>query len=94
MRLHSVVGILAVHLVVTTAYQTCNVMQYGAHGDGQVEDTAAIVAAMAACSSGGKVLLPKPHTFLSMPFNITSNIVFSVEGRCSAVLAEAVLTTY
>ena len=78
------VGILAVHLA--AAYQTCNVMHYGARGDGQAEDTTAIVAAMAACSSGGKVLLPKPHTFLSMPFNITSNIVFSVEGRCSAVL--------
>eukprot|EP00729_Bicosta_minor_P027367 gene27367-4828_t len=64
---------------------SCDVMQYGAKGDGLTEDTAAIQAAIAACdhgsTGGGIVVLPRGKTFLSYPFNMTGNdMVLSVEG--------------
>ena len=70
------------------ASASCNVMKYGAKGDGVTEDTAAIQAAVAACgggsggNGGGTVVLPKGNTFLSYPFNVTgNNMVLRVEGR-------------
>ena len=66
--------------------RTCDVMHHGAKGDGVTPDTQAIVAAIAACSAagGGTVLLPRGKRFLSLPFNLTSNMVLAVEGTLLA----------
>ena len=61
----------------------CNVMDHGAKGDGVSEDTAAIAAAIRACSAGsggGTVLLPRGGRFLSYPFNLTTNVHLAVRG--------------
>ena len=64
-----------------TMPKICDVMAYGAKGDGVTDDTAAIAKAIAACSgTGGIVRLPHGRTFLSTPFNLTSNINLAVEG--------------
>ena len=57
----------------------CNVLDYGAKGDGRALDTPAIVAAVSACSPGGTVLLPKARVYLSAPFNLTCNL--TVDGE-------------
>jgi polygalacturonase len=44
------------------------VEDFGAKGDNKTEDTAAVSAALAACSS---VLLPAGHTFLLRPVSVT-----------------------
>ena len=64
------------------AAPVCNVMDHGAKGDGVSEDTAAIAAAVRACSGGGggTVLLPEGGRFLSYPFNLTTNIHLAVRG--------------
>jgi hypothetical protein len=77
-------GVILSTALALAGAQTCDVMSHGAKGDGVAEDTAAITAAIAACSRGGIVLLPYGHTFLSMPFNLTSNIVLAVEGTLIA----------
>jgi polygalacturonase len=76
------VGVLMLVLAQGTwSQQTCNVMNHGAKGDGGTDDTVAIKAAVAACSSGGTVLLPKGKRFLSYPFNMTSNnMILAVKG--------------
>jgi polygalacturonase len=56
---------------------TCNVLDYGAKGDGHTLDTKAIQDAIADCDS---VLLPAKHTFLSAPFNLTSDQIFIING--------------
>lgn len=88
-----------------SAAKVCNVMHYGAVGDGKTLDTLAIAAAIKDCGShgGGNVVIPGPgasgappprpgpwavsardganqYRFLSAPFNLTSNIRFSVES--------------
>jgi polygalacturonase len=67
--------------------RTCNVLNYGAVGDGKTDDSAAIQRALSACggSSGGTVLLPAPHTFLSGPFNLTSFQTLVVDGTLLAI---------
>lgn len=78
-------GLLMTALARSSSGAICDVLQHGGRGDGVTEDTTAIVAAIAACSStGGTVLLQYGHTFLSMPFNLTSNIVLAVEGTLRA----------
>ncbi len=62
----------------------CNVLDYGAAGDNRTEDTAAVVAALAACAPGGTVLLPKGHTFLLRPIELPSHIELRIEGDIQA----------
>ncbi len=55
----------------STSHQgnTYDIMTYGAKGDGQTDDAAAIQRAINACSAagGGTVIIPAGHTFLCGP---------------------------
>ena len=53
-----------------------NIMDYGAVGDGQTDDAAAIQSAIDACNKagGGQVLVPAGHTFLCSPFKLASYV--------------------
>ena len=56
---------LAVAGMGLAAAQTCNVREFGAVGDGQTKDTAAIQRALDACAkTGGRVVVP-PGTYLT-----------------------------
>ena len=67
----------------------CNVMdsQYagGAKGDNKTEDTAAVVAALAACA-GGSVLLPAGNVFLLRPIELPSRTTLLLAGDIQAWL--------
>ena len=72
---------------------TCNVLDYGATGDGVTDDTAALRSALSACSAtGSTVLLPAltrsgaaNATYLSAPLNLTaSNLTFVLSGTLLA----------
>lgn len=56
----------------------CSVLDFGAKGDGQTVDTAALHAAISACA-GSTLLFPAPHTFLTGPLNLSSNSVYVIE---------------
>ena len=60
---------------------TYNITHYGATGNGQTNDAAAIQKAIDACSSagGGRVLVPAGKTFLCGPFNLRSFVELYIE---------------
>ena len=68
------------------AWPIYNVLSFGAVGDGVTSDTAALRAALAAAAStsGGTVLLPAPHTFLTGALNLTDNVELRVAGTLKA----------
>ena len=71
---------LLLELVNTAAaWKRCNVMEYGAVGDGQANDTAAFREAIAACTGGGTVVVP-PKRFATEPFNLTTNTALEVQA--------------
>lgn len=70
---------LAVNLSLTA--KDFNVLDFGARGDGATLDTAAIQRAIdAATVDGGKVLVPKRHTFLVSTLNLKGGIDFHLDG--------------
>ena len=73
------------HVLTTAAigWRICDVSSdfFGAVGDGRVKDTLAIRSALAQCD---EVILPKEHTYLSGPLNLTSNQVLRVDGTLLA----------
>ena len=56
-------------------------MTYGAKGDGQTDDAAAIQRAINACSAagGGTVIIPAGHTFLCGPLYLKSYVNLHLE---------------
>ena len=69
---------------VSTPPRVCDVFSYGAVGDGRADDTAALQAALTACSSGGTTLLPSNGTYLSFGLALpssTSDFALQVDGR-------------
>jgi polygalacturonase len=59
-----------------------DVRDFGAVGDGATLDTAAVRSAFAAAAAanGGEVVFPAGYTFLTGPFNFTSNNAITVAG--------------
>ena len=43
---------------------TCNVLDYGAKGNGVADDTKAVQSAITACAAGGTALLPSGYTYV------------------------------
>lgn len=71
-------GLLAAGVLSAKDY---NVRDYGAVGDGQTDDAAAIQRTIETCSQagGGRVIIPSGHTFLCSPFHLASNIDLHLE---------------
>jgi polygalacturonase len=64
------------------AAKTFNVLEYGATGDGDTLDTAAIQRAIdAAAGDGGQVLIPRGHKFLVATLDLKGGIDFHLEGE-------------
>lgn len=59
-----------------------NVLDYGAVGDGQTEDTLALQTAIQAChqAGGGTVLLPGGRTFISRQLELLSHVNLHIEA--------------
>ena len=76
---------LPIFLLQTQAYANhwSVIASFGAVGDGKTDDTQAIrnALAKAANSSGGRVVFDAGHTFLTGPFDITSNVILDVQGK-------------
>ena len=63
------------------AAKTFNVLDFGAKGDGVALDTSAIQRTIdAAAETGGKVLIPRRHTFLTATLALKGGIDFHLEG--------------
>ena len=75
-------------LIVASALQAqtiYDVTVYGAKGDGATDDAAAIQQAIDKCSQdgGGRVLLPRNHTFLAGPIELKSNVELHLEATAT-----------
>lgn len=57
-----------------------NVFSYGAKGDGETLDTAAIQSAINACEANDIVLIPEEYTFLTGALDLKSNMTLEVNG--------------
>ncbi len=62
-----------------------DVTTFGAKGDGTTDDAVAIQQAIDQCSreGGGRVLLPRNHTFLSGPLQLKSNVELHLEATAT-----------
>eukprot|EP01084_Bolivina_argentea_P191457 328871_1 len=80
--------LLFISVVLSLQYKKeCNPMDYGAKGDGIVDDTSSIQKAMNDCylTGNGSVYLPSSKSFLSFPLNISSvsNIGFEIKQNAT-----------
>lgn len=66
--------------------QTYSVLQFGAVGDGNTNDTKAVrdTLTAAANSNGGRVIFDEGYTFLTGCFNVTNNVILDVKGKILA----------
>ena len=64
------------------AWRVCDPLEHGAAGTGEVYDTQAVRAAVAECGTagGGTVIFSAGNTFLTGPFNVSSNTELRVDG--------------
>ena len=62
-----------------------DVTAFGAVGDGKTDDALAIQCAIDRCSAegGGRVLLPRNHTFLAGPIELKSNVELHLEATAT-----------
>ena len=67
------------------AQTTYNVLDYGAKGDGLTDDAVALQQAIDRCSEegGGRVLLPRNHTFLCGPVQLKANVELHLEATAT-----------
>ncbi|MBQ3630485.1 MAG: glycoside hydrolase family 28 protein [Prevotella sp.] len=67
--------------LVLSAQTVYNVLDFGAIGDGVADDATALQAAIDKCTreGGGRVLLPRNHTFLCGPVELKSNVELHLE---------------
>lgn len=63
--------------------QDYHVLKFGAVGNGIADDWNAVRAALAAAdnTNGGRVIFDSGFTFLTGAFNVTSNVILSVQGN-------------
>lgn len=71
--------------VSSVAQSTYDVTAVGAVGDGRTDDAQAIQRAIDQCSEegGGRVLLPRNHTFLAGPIQLKSNVELYLESTAT-----------
>lgn len=69
------------HFLSQTAHAatTCNVLTYGATGNGSTKDTTAIQKAINGCAGGGTVQFPAGR-YLTAPLFLTSSVILDVES--------------
>ncbi len=62
-----------------------NVMDFGAKGDGVTDDATSLQEAIDQCTreGGGRVLLPRNHTFLCGPVELKSNVELHLEATAT-----------
>ena len=79
------VALLLTLTMVAHAQTVYNVMDFGAKGDGVTDDAAALQQAIDKCSQegGGRVLLPRMHTFLSGPLELKSDVELHLESTAT-----------
>lgn len=72
--------VVALGFVALVADAGCEVSlsDFNAHADGVNYDDEALASALAACSSGGRIVFP-PGKYLLSPFNVSSNIELYLE---------------
>ena len=70
-----------VALAVLRAQTVYNVLDFGAVGDGVADDAAALQETIDKCTreGGGRVLIPRNHTFLCGPVELKSNVELHLE---------------
>ncbi len=70
---------------VLSAQTTYDVLAQGAKGDGKTDDAQAIQQTIDRCSAegGGRVLLPRNHTFLAGPIELKSNVELHLEATAT-----------
>ena len=76
---------LALSAMSVAAQANYDVTTLGAMGDGTTDDTKAIQQAIDLCSQegGGRVLLPRNHTFMTGPVELKSNVELHLEATAT-----------
>ena len=79
--------LLAFSLTVFGQSDNYDVMDFGAAGNGSTDDAAAIQRAVDKCSAegGGRVLLPRNHTFMAGPIELKSDVELHLEATATLI---------